>query len=102
MNTWQSTRLLIHIYDTIHCRKQSGVNMTKQLTAVIEREGDGFSVTQFPTDLANENINEIYYCLGLLILGNSFFYMLKNPRSQVAEATKQHRGFLVLPPKDGS
>ena len=26
----------------------------------VEREGDGFSVTQFPTELANETIGEVY------------------------------------------
>ncbi|MFH0837931.1 MAG: hypothetical protein V1880_01545 [Patescibacteria group bacterium] len=26
----------------------------------VEREGNGFSVTQFPTDLANESIGEIH------------------------------------------
>jgi hypothetical protein len=25
----------------------------------VEREGDGFSVTQYPTDLANESIGEV-------------------------------------------
>ncbi|MBU0705715.1 hypothetical protein KJ657_02360 [Patescibacteria group bacterium] len=26
----------------------------------VEREGDGFSVTQYPTELANESLGEIY------------------------------------------
>jgi hypothetical protein len=30
------------------------------LRLAIEREGDGFSVTQYPTELADETIGEIY------------------------------------------
>lgn len=30
----------------------------------VEREGDGFSVIQYPTELANESINQIYPTTG--------------------------------------
>lgn len=34
------------------------------LRLAVEREGDGFAVTQYPTELANETIGEVYSASG--------------------------------------